>query len=326
MIPTETEFFLIAEAGILESQALLLCQSIRQFAGGYQYAPITVVSPRPDRRPSIDTQRKLAELQVDYLELDIASPCPDYGTSFRVLAAAYLERRAGPDVLIQLDSDTLFVAEPDFSLPGAVGAARPVDVKGMCTDGPGDPFDPYWLDLCRLCGVDYERLPWVTTTVDRKTVRASYNGGLVAARRSDGLFAKTEEFFLKLVRAGLKPWAGYGLNVKSGVGMVGLSGSEYWGSSQAALSLAFTDHGGPVRILTDAYNIPLHSFEHLPPRQTTPIHLHYHWLCSEGELSNNPMLDGRLTLPEPVAQWLKRNLPLSLPTPGNLELKNAAGA
>ena len=38
-----------------------------------------------------------------------------------------------------MDSDTVLLSEPDLELLEAEVAARPVDVKGMCTSGIGDP-------------------------------------------------------------------------------------------------------------------------------------------------------------------------------------------
>src|SRR5437868_827653 len=89
------EFVLIAESGILELQALLLCESIRRFAGVHSRSPITVVSPRAARRPSPATIRALGRLDAEYLPLGIDSCCPDYGTSFRMHAAAHVERQPG---------------------------------------------------------------------------------------------------------------------------------------------------------------------------------------------------------------------------------------
>ena len=51
------------------------------------------------------------------------------------------------DGLVQLDSDAIFVAQPELNLGEASAAARPVDHKGMCTTGAGDPF-----------GVDFSHL------------------------------------------------------------------------------------------------------------------------------------------------------------------------
>jgi hypothetical protein len=309
----DIEFCILTESGALEAQALLLCDSIRTLAGAYSSSAIVAVSPRPSRRPCPATLRELDRMGVEYLELDVHSACPDYGTTFRIHALAHLSRRPGPGILVQIDSDTLFVDEPDFSLQGVDVAARPVDVKGMCTTGEGDPFDQYWRNLCALCEVDYARLPDVVTTVDRKTVRANYNGGLVVAKRNSGIFERTEEFFLKLAAANARPFAGTGMRVKSGVEIVSLQGSEYWGSGQAALSLAVTSRGSSVQILPPSYNVPLHLFDALAPSGAPPIHVHYHWLCSAEAYSTNPMLDGRLPLPADTIRWLRDRMPLGQP-------------
>ena len=303
------EFFLIAERGILELQALLLCSSVRRFAGAHSSAAITVVSPRRDRRPSSTTLRALEGLEAEYLEIDLSSQCPSYGPSFRVLAAARVERRPGAATLVQLDSDTMFVGEPDLDLGGFVAAARPTDLKGMCTAGTGDRFDPYWRDLCRLCEVDYDQIPFVETTVDRQTVRASYNGGFVAVRRACGIFGRTEEFFGRVMAANLKPWPGRE-GFKTGTGHVDSQASECWGTSQATLSLAITAGAGSARILPASHNIPLTYFDALPPRVEPPVHIHYHWLFSIGEESANPILDGRMLLSPEAVDWLKPRIPL----------------
>ena len=154
---------------------------------------ITVVSPRADRRPSAATLRALERRQAEYLAADIDSCCPEYGTSYRVHIAALIERRAGPAVIMQLDSDTISSPHRTLRLFACDATARPVDVKGMCTTGAEDAFDPYWQRLCALVAVDYERLPVIRTTVDGVAVRASYNGGFLAARRALGLFGRTED-------------------------------------------------------------------------------------------------------------------------------------
>jgi hypothetical protein len=308
--PENVEFCILAEAGILEAQTLLLCHSIRRFAGAHSSAAIVVVSPRPDCRPSRATVKELEVLGVGYLELELQSLCPSYGPSYGIYVAAHVARRPGPPVLVLLDSDTLFLGEPDFSLRGVDIALRPVDVKGMCTAGRGDPFDRYWHDLCALCGVDYAELPHVVTTVDRQTVLANYNAGLVAVRRDSGIFEKTEEFFTRVLAANSRPFGGSGMRVTSGTGVVDLDGSEFWGSRQAALSIAITSMKSPVQTLPPTYNVPLHSFDLLERATAAPIHVHYHWLCSGDGYSANPMLDGRMQLPDSIVNWLRQHLPL----------------
>ncbi|PZV33240.1 class I SAM-dependent methyltransferase [Mesorhizobium kowhaii] len=304
------EFVLIAEAGILEAQALLLCESIRCFAGAYSRCPTTVVSPRSSRRPSLSTLHKLEQLDVEYLPIEIESYDPQYGTSYRIHALAHVERRPGPPVIIQLDSDTIFVAEPDFSLGASAAAARPVDIKGMCTTGPGDPFDSYWRQLCTLVGVDYEHLPIVQTTVDGQAVRASYDGGLFVAKRACGLFQRTEDIFRQLVAADMKPWTD-GPTISTGTGVPHGETPAYWGTSQAALSLAAVAGNHSVRLLPDTHNFPLNCVAALAvPDPARLVHIHYHELFSAGSADANPILNGTLDLPAGISEWLVARLPL----------------
>ncbi len=309
---TSVEFVLIVEAGILEDQALLLCESIRCFAGAYSRCPITVVSPRSGRRPSPSTIRRLEQLQVEYLPIEIESCCPQYGTSYKVHSLAYVERRPGPPIVIQVDSDTVFIAEPDFSLGTSSAAARPVDVKGMCTTGPGDAFDSYWRELCTLVGVDYEHLPIVQTTVGGQAVRASYNGGLIAAQRACGLFQRTEDIFKRLVASGMMSWGADGPSFSTGTGVLSGEATAYWGTSQAAFSLAAVAGNHSVRVLPVTHNFPLHSTDPLSvPNPSRLVHIHYHGLFTAGSVDANPILDGTLELPAGIPEWLRARLPLN---------------
>jgi hypothetical protein len=305
------EFVLIAEAGILEAQALLLCESIRCFSGAYSRSSITVISPRRARRPSFSTLRKLDQLQAEYLPIEIDSCCPEYGPSYRVHSAAHVARRSGPPIIVQLDSDTIFISEPDFSLTESDAAARPVDVKGMCTTGSGDPFDAYWTKLCALVGINYEQVPIVETTVGCQAVRASYNGGLVAVQRACGILERTEDIFVRLVAAGLKPWAAGGPTIRTGTGVLSGAATAYWGTSQAAFSMAAVAGNHSVRLLPGTHNFPLHCLDQMttsvPARL---VHLHYHWLFSAEAGDANPILDRKVDLPAGTIEWLKARLPL----------------
>lgn len=308
----ELEFLIIAEAGILEDQTLLLCESIRIFGGRYSKAGIVVISPRQDRRPNEETLRRLEQLNVKYIPLSVDSPCPDYGTSFRVLAFAEYERMSSADVLVGLDSDTVFLAEPDLDLGSDDAAARPVDVVGMCSKGAGDPRDIYWQNLCRICGVDYNVIPYVVTTVDRQTVKASYNGGFVVVRRSSHIFQRTADFFLKSVEAGLRPFANEGLQINAGHGVVSVEGSEYWGSSQACLSLAIWGANLTLRTLPPNLNFPLNFFEVLRPEVEsgkfgTLVHIHYHHLLKD-MTTETPSFMNYPGLPPAGIAWLTEHM------------------
>jgi len=56
-------------------------------------------------------------------------------------------------------------------------------------------------------------------------------------RRQKGILTRGADLFAASVSAGMRPYRGAGMNIFASTGHVGKAGSEYWGSSQAALTL-----------------------------------------------------------------------------------------
>lgn len=244
--------------------------------------------------------------------MSIVSPCPEYGPSYRVFACGEHERSSEADCLVFMDSDTVLLSEPDLELLGADVAARPVDVKGICTSGEGDPNDSYWRNLCQACGVNYDLIPGVTTTVERARVKASYNGGLNVVKSSSTLFAKTADFLLRSILANLIPRPNNNTTFPAGHGMVSEKGGRFWGSMQACFSLAITALKLSVRILPPSQNFPLHCYPDLLPeieKGTIPTicHVHYHHVFSSNP-HDNPILAGQPGFPADSIEWLRERI------------------
>jgi hypothetical protein len=303
-------FVACIEGGVLEAQTLLLFESIRLYGGRFAGCAAYALSPRVGHAISAEARRRLDELGVHYSDAVLNTECPEYGSANRVAAAAHVEEGHRHEFLVVLDSDTLILREPDEFLlpPGMDVALRPVDLKGMCTAGPGDPFDGYWRDLCRCCGVDYEQIPWVESFVDRQRVKASYNGGLIVARGEAGIMRRCADYFFASIRQGLAPRR-EGRPFRAGAGWVESPASRLWGSSQAALSLAIWSSTRGVRELPPTYNYPLHLHARLDPapaRETlrSLVHVHYHALLEE-RLSANPLFSEPETLTLDQRAWLR---------------------
>jgi hypothetical protein len=280
--PDRITFVLCIENNATRAQALLLCASIRRFGGRYCEARIIAVAPRAGLGVDHQTRLQLDALRVEYVEEPLNRACPEYGSANRVFAAAWAEPRVRSDWLVVLDSDTVVLGEIDLPTHADV-AVRPVDTKGSATEGPQDRFDDYWASLAKIQGVPLDCLPYIYTTVCRHRVRASYNGGLLAVRRDRGILAAWAELFARSVAEGLRPWRGSGLNVYASTGLVGEDASEYWGSNQAAASLAIWSRTKRVVHYPDSYNVPLHLLFERPDltafvRSSPPVHVHYHWL------------------------------------------------
>jgi hypothetical protein len=312
-------FVLCIENNAIRPQALLLCESIREFGGRHRDAPIIAVSPRPGLGVDRKTRARLDALGVQYVEEPLNRVCAVYGSANRVFTAAWAEERVDTEWIVVLDSDTIFLDEPQLPIDGADVGVRPVDVKGSTTEGPRDPFEAYWMQLAALQGVPLDCLPFVRTTDGLHSVRASYNGGLIVVRRYLGILERWARLFDRSVAADLKPLRGSKQNVLASTGYVGLAASEYWGSNQAALALAIWSTTMRVQLYPDSYNMPLHMLRERPgllgdPRTLAPVHapvhVHYHWAFTTPYVDSALATLRGLGSPQDRLDWLAQRLPL----------------
>ena len=309
-------FVLCIESNVIREQALLLIESIRAFAGKLRDLEIFAVAPRPNLGVDKDTQVKLDALDVTYCEAPINTYCPEYGSANRVYAAAWVAQRTSASTLIVLDSDTLFLDEPELLGPCSDVAVRPVDCKGSASMGPEDEFDPYWAALCQLAEMPINQLPFLETTVDRIRVRSSYNGGYSVVRRDTGIMQRAAEILTGSISADLRPHKDRPFQVLASTGLVSSLASEYWGSSQAAFSIAVWSSTRRVRMLDARYNVPLHQL--VEPQNwrsewgdQTPVHVHYHWMFDPEHRAAALGLLRRLGVPADRLDWVVAHLPVS---------------
>ncbi len=306
---SEIAFLICVEANRLEPQARLLCESIRTFGGRYRQAPILAVSPRPHLALGPEARARLEMLGVSYVVESLNRTGSPYGTINRIVAGACAERVSPRPWLVLLDTDTIFVGEPSFVR--AAAGVRPVDVKGSASSGPGDPLDAYWTRLCGFGGIEPSRLPTLSTTVDKVPIRASYNGGFTVVRLDLGILQRTEEVFFAAFEENLRPWAGAGLDVHASTGHVGIEASEWWGSSQAALSVGIWSRTSDVHTYDSRYNIPLHLLNARQPwpLPAEPILLHYHYLAELRHQAQFRKALKRVGCSREVRSWIEARLP-----------------
>jgi hypothetical protein len=290
-------FVACIERGDLERKTILLCRSIRRFAGRYAGAPIHTFQPREGTAITRDTAIQLADLGVSHHSELLNSAFPHYGIGNKIFASARAEELASEDVLVFLDSDTVIVGEPrELELAAGIDAAvRPVEFhhssaepesdddpfwrtrfRRVSSAGPGDPIDAYWLRMYEMLGV--EPRPFVETTCSRQRIRAYFNSGLIAVRRSAGLFAQWRDDFLGLMT----------------VGHIPRKGPLHY-MDQLSLAATLTRVWTRVSLLDHRYNygLPARDLARkplLPVEREGFIHLHYHGLF------------------DTVAQWLEPEL------------------
>jgi len=309
--PEEIIFLICVEANRLEPQALLLCSSIRRYAGRYKDVPIVAVSPRPQLALSVASRKKLEALGVSYVCEPLNNTGSTYGTINRIVAGAWAEANLTQPYIVILDTDMVFVSEPDFVRADA--GVRPVDVKGSATGGNRDVLDQYWGRLCNIAGIKLSQLPMLETSIDQTRIRASYNGGFSIVKRDLGILQRTKDIFFASLQKNLRPLAGSNLNVMASTGFVGAEASEWWGSSQAALSIAIWSITSDVYIYDSRYNIPAHILVNPEIAWPSPLHampvlLHIHYLAEPQYQSQFHDVIRRLNCTPDAAGWIEECL------------------
>jgi hypothetical protein len=256
-----TAFLLCVERGRLETEALLLVESLREFGGAFSQAPVYAFAPRPGFEPDALTVERLEALgQVTMVKEPLVDRFADMPTFNKVAVSAWAERELDHETLVFTDTDCVFLDEPSELAGGEwLAAMRPVDrrIAGSRGKGKGEPF---WRKMYAELGVKNE--PWVETAVGQMRIRAYWNTGLVAARRSAGLFVAWERALLRLFDAGIV--------------------QGRWPQFMDQLSWAgvTADVHDRVLILPHAYNYPLRRRMSLAPEATDMdltelVHLHY---------------------------------------------------
>ncbi len=288
-------FIACVERGYLEEQAMLLCRSIRRYAGRFRASRIYTFQPRQGREVSPRTLALFDELGVIHSAETLNVDFEDYAYSNKIFACARAEEKLTEDVLVFLDSDTIITGEPaDLDLPDGIdAAARPAHSFFLNSSGPEDPKDSYWQRVYEVSGI--ETRPFVETELGHR-VRAYFSSGLVAIRREAGLFRQWKADFLRLMDAGLIPES------------TGVSRMD-----EVSLATALARAFGRVRILDGRYNYliyrrPLLASPWREARLEDLIHVHYrHWFNEKNYLRQvEPPLDPT----SEIIQWLDQYLPL----------------
>jgi len=183
-----------------EAEAILLARSLRKFGGRYAQAHIWVLVP--EQAPLSDkAQGELAALNVIPLPFEAPPAALEFPYAVKVYAAAAAELhlKGKTSLLAWLDPDTLVFQEPaEFRLPeDAMLGCCPVQLKNVSSIY-AEPLDDFWKLVFTGCQTPPERVFPLTTTVDRVTIRAQINAGLLVVRPQAGLLQTWKENFSRL--------------------------------------------------------------------------------------------------------------------------------
>lgn len=286
-------FLACVEKGNLENQALLLFRSIRKFAGKYSDAPIYSFQPRVGPALKKETLKAFDKLGVIHSTKILNIRHHTYPIGNKIYVCAHAEKNLSEDVLVFMDSDTVFLGEPgDLDLPDGVAVAvRPSDNKNRGSSGPGDHMEAFWQKAYEITGAPPGQ--FVETVISKERLRAYWNAGLIAARRDQGVFGRWREDFLKLSKS---------RKIYSKKNII----------DQVSLAMTLSRIPEKVRILDYHYNYSLPKRIHMSPPMSeadldTLVQIHYHrWFNRPGFLK---LLEPQLNTETEAFIWLERQLP-----------------
>ena len=109
---SDVAFLICVERGRLESEALLLVESLRAWGGAQAEAPVYAFAPRRGHEPEPATADRLAELGATLIAEPLVERFADIPTFNKVSVSAWAERELDHETLVFTDSDTVFVGEP----------------------------------------------------------------------------------------------------------------------------------------------------------------------------------------------------------------------
>jgi hypothetical protein len=283
-----------------ETNALLLAESIRAFAGSLSRSPIWCFTPEIGEPLSKAFTERLQLLDVTLIPFEIDREVLRFPFTAEAHAASIAESKAlgKADILAWLNPNSVVLKEPkDFLLrEDKILGYRPVHhtLVGSRFD---EPLDPFWTLIYHYCGVPEDRVFPMKTHVDNTVIRPYFNAGILAARPEKGLLKVWRETYFNVYQEpSLQDFYRRDRRYRIFVHQAVLSG--------VILSTFSNDE---IQELPPAYNYPLHLIEE-DVTDHPPISLEELVTIRHEGFYEDPKWVDKLPAREPLKQWLAERL------------------
>lgn len=228
-------FVCCVDSGWLEAQTLVMIESLRRWGGRFADAHIVAVTPRLGCPLSQQTHRFFKKFDVEYIHYWANHSYTWLPYVNKPHALATVEKRSSSRYIGWLDSDLMFVGEPDQLIPNQdIDFTACAADKNVGTSGSDDPFNPYWSAICNAIGIDLEALPWVTEHTEQQSLRLYWNSGIFTYRRSTEFGQRYLETCLQLIDGRRVPnvpgYFSIGMNEQIGLGLAMFKAGLSWQS------------------------------------------------------------------------------------------------
>ena len=284
-----------------ETNALLLAESIRDFAGSLSQAPIWFFTPGDREQLSMAIRNRLSNLDITLIPFNVDPEVLEFPFTGHAQAAALAEERARgqADLLAWLAANTVVLQEPEGFLlrEGKTLGYRPVHhtLVGSCYD---EPLDSFWTLIYRYCEVPEDRVFPMETHVDGTMIRPYFNAGILVTRPEKGLLGAWRDIYFRVYRE--PSFQEFYLQ----------DGRYRVFVHQAVLSgvILSTLEKDEIQELPPVYNYPLHLYAEDVTDDRPSCLEELMTLRHEG-FYKDPGWMGRMPAGEPLKRWLAERLP-----------------
>ena len=184
-----------------ERESVLFARSLRLFGGELANQPVWLTVPQELQNLSESTRQVLRGLGVQVHRFEVPDDALHFLFGGKVYAAAAAESLAAgqSDVLVWMDSDTVFVREPsEFVLKENISLGyRPVMLKNISLLYD-EPLNPFWKFIYQQCKTPNENIFPMLTTVDGVQIRPQFNAGVTSVRPRKKLLQTWRDHFEQL--------------------------------------------------------------------------------------------------------------------------------
>jgi len=268
----QTTIVTCIEAGGLEDEVILLARSLRQLAGKYAAMPLVAIKARNGPAIQRSTRQALDELEVKFVERPLNVRTPWWAHANKPAALAWAQSHVTTRWVTWMDSDMLFLQEPESFTPpaGYDFIARPGEATDVASSG-SDEKAPFWHAVCAQQQLDFDRFPTVISFPDGKPIRAYWQAGIYTYARSSGFAAAYARIMHDLL-----------------TGSIGSKFAGVYHTDQVALALAVQAAGMTAAEYAPTMNLNLNvhnaePFGRYPLDQVKIVHYHGSFWPSEAE-------------------------------------------
>jgi hypothetical protein len=178
------------EVGPLETQVLMLAESLRAFGGHAAGTEMIAVKPRHGPSISSHTRRELTRLHVHFIDERLNVRLAWWNNANKSAIMAALETRVSTPNITWIDGDMIILRPPDDLDPDVNTDFIARAGEGYLGSNGADENAPYWRKLTTVMGLDFDQFPMIRSFPEQRPIHAYWQAGLYSydARTRLGYF------------------------------------------------------------------------------------------------------------------------------------------